>query len=527
MTEAVAPSTYEDVPYPGSPYPQSHPQHLATCAALFGMEPVDIHQARILELGGGDGSNLIPMATQLPEATFVGVERAARQIESGQQLVKELKLKNITLHRKDILEVDPKLGNFDYIIAHGVYSWVPNDVREKILSVCKKNLTPNGVAYVSYNTHPGWRMRGMLRDMMMYHTAQFSEPQAKVQQARALIQFLAESVPTENNPYGLWLKQELELMRQWHDNYFFHDSLEVVNEPVYFHQFMESATRQGLQYLGDVDFSMMLAGNFDAKIQETLKRVGTTLTAMEQYMDFVRNRMFRRTLLCHEGVELQRNLKPELLHRFHITSPLRPASENPDLKSTAPVEFLGSNGKLTSGQPLVKAALLYLSQQFPASVAFNDLLNQAHVMLSSEEVELQHADALKQAHLIVGDALLKGYARNLVGLSLYPHGFTMKVSDHPRTTPLIRKQAAKGVVTNLRHEPITLDVVARRVVEHLDGRNDHEALLNLMLESVGSGDLVVREKGEPVHDQEKIRGIMKERLGALLASCARSALLLE
>ena len=527
MTESVTQSTYEDVPYPGSPYPQSHPQHLATCAALFGMEPVDIHQARILELGGADSSNLIPMATQLPEATFVGVERAARQIESGQQLVKELKLKNITLHRKDILEVDPKLGTFDYIIAHGVYSWVPNDVREKILSVCKKNLTPNGVAYVSYNTYPGWRMRGMLRDMMMYHTAQFSEPQAKVQQARALIQFLAESVPTENNPYGLWLKQELELMRQWHDNYFFHESLEVVNEPVYFHQFMESATRQGLQYMGDTDFSSMLAGNFDAKIQETLKRVGTTLIAMEQYMDFVRNRMFRQTLLCHEGLELNRNLTSQQLLGIYITSPLKPSSENPDLRSTEPLEFRSANGTFTTRQPLIKAALLHLSRLFPAAAAFDGLLNQAHSILSSEDVELQDADAVKREQVMVGDALLLGFARNLIGLSLYPHGFTMEVSDHPRTTPLIRKQAATGVVTNLRHEPITLDVVARLVVEHLDGGNDHEALLSLMLESVGSGDLVVREKGEPVQDQEKIRGILKERLGALLATCARCALLLE
>ena len=109
-------------------------------AALFGMEPVDIHKASVLELGCGDGGNLIPMATQLPEATFVGVEQAARQIESGKQIVEELKLKNITLHKNDILEIDPAFGTFDYIIAQGVYSWVPYDVREKTLTICKQTL---------------------------------------------------------------------------------------------------------------------------------------------------------------------------------------------------------------------------------------------------------------------------------------------------------------------------------------------------------------------------------------------------
>lgn len=527
MTETLVPNTYDDVPYPGSPYPQSHPQHLATLAALFGMEPVDIHHARVLELGSADGSNLIPMASQLPNATFVGVERAARQIEVGQQAVKELHLENITLHQKNILEIDSKFGTFDYIIVHGVYSWVSEDVQEQILSICKQNLSPQGVAYVSYNTHPGWRMRGMVRDMMLYHTAQFSEPQAKIQQARALIQFLSKSVPTEDNPYGLWLKQELENMREWQDNYIFHDALEEVNEPSYFHHFMDRAHRQDLQYLGDADFSTMLASNFDASIQETLQRIGTTLIAMEQYMDFVRNRMFRRTLLCHEELELKRNLTPDQLQGFYVTSALQPSSENPDFKSSESLEFQGSHGTITSRQPLVKAAMLYLSQQFPLSVAFHDLLNQAHSMLSSEDVELQDSASLKRDQFVLGDILLRGFARNLVGLSKYPPLFTTKVSDHPRTTPLIRKQAEKGVVTNLKHEPASLDAISRIMVQHLDGTHDHEALLNHMVDRVQSGDLVVRQKGEPVQDQEQIRSIMKERLDAFLASCARCALLLE
>jgi cyclopropane fatty-acyl-phospholipid synthase-like methyltransferase len=143
---------------------------MATLAALFGMEPVDINQAQILELGCAAGSNLIPMATQLPGATFVGVEGAARQVAVGQQLVEDLQLGNVTLHHKDILDIDPAFGVFDYIVVHGVYSWVQDAVQEKILSICKQNLSPQGVAYVSYNTYPGWRMRGMLRDMMMYHT---------------------------------------------------------------------------------------------------------------------------------------------------------------------------------------------------------------------------------------------------------------------------------------------------------------------------------------------------------------------
>jgi methyltransferase-like protein len=365
----------------------------------------------------------------------------------------------------------------------------------------------------------------MLRDMMMYHTTQFADPQAKVQQARALIEFLAQTVPTEDNPYGLWLKQELEIMRRWQDNYILHDSLEEVNEPVYFHQFMERAARQGLQYLGDANFSTMLASNFDPDVQQTLQRVGTTLVAMEQYMDFIRNRMFRHTLLCHEGLVLRRNLTPDQLQGFYITSSLASATEAPDLRSTARVDFQNANGTLTSGQPLVKAAMLFLAQQFPLAVVFERLLNQAHTMRSAEEVEVQDAAAFKRDQVMLGEALLLGFSRNLLELSLYPHPFIVNVSAYPCTTRLIRHQAETGVVTNVQHMNVNLDSATRLVVQHLDGQHDHEALLRLLLERVQAGELVVREKGEPIRDQERIRTIMNERLNLLLSSCARLGLL--
>ncbi len=528
MTETVSSNTYDDLPYYCSPYPQSHPRVLATMATLFGMEPADIHKASILELGCGDGSNLIPMATQLPEATLVGVEQAARQIKSGKQIVEELKLRNITLHKKDILEIDHAFGTFDYIIAQGVYSWVPYDVREKTLSICKQNLRPNGVAFVSYNTYPGWRMREMPREIMMYHTAQFPEPRTKVQQARDLIQFLVESVPTENNPYGLCLKQEWENMRQWKDSHIFHDSLERVNEPVYFHKFMECATRQGLQYLGEADFATMFVSNFDARIQETLQRLGKTIIEMEQYMDFVRNRMFRQTLLCHEGFKLQRKLVPEKLFEFYFTSSLKPASEITDFRSEEPLEFQGTNGTITSSQPLVKASMMYLFQQFPAPVAFDDLLNHAHSMLNSEEVGQQDSGPETKSQIVLGEILLECFTRNMVELTLYPPPFTKKVSLYPCTTPLIRKQAEKGIVTNLQHKTTNLDTIARLVVQHLDGKHDHDSLLNILVNSVNSGNLVIRDKeGKPVQDNEKIYSTMKEQLNVSLSSCAQGALLLE
>jgi cyclopropane fatty-acyl-phospholipid synthase-like methyltransferase len=115
----------------------------------------------------------LPLAEVFPEATIVGLDASARQIEQGHEAIRVLGYKNIELRHANILDIDESLGTFDYIIAHGVYSWVPDDVQRKLLDICSKNLAEQGVAYVSYNTFPGWRLRGMIRDLMSYRARFF------------------------------------------------------------------------------------------------------------------------------------------------------------------------------------------------------------------------------------------------------------------------------------------------------------------------------------------------------------------
>ena len=278
-------TSYDEMPYPAAAYRQSHFARLEALAKLFGMSPADIRHSRVLELGCADGSNLIPMACALSESAFLGLDLSARQIKAGQEIIASLGLSNVELRQCDICQVDQSFGAFDYLIAHGIYSWVPTEAQEKILSICSENLRDNGVAYVSYNTYPGWRMRGMLRDMMLYHARKFDDPKKRIEQARALIQWLGEFVRSENNFYGMLLKSELEQMQHWQDTYFRHDSLAEINEPVYFHEFIERAEAHRLQYLAEAEFPSMLASNHAAPVAEALNRLGRDIIEMEQYMD--------------------------------------------------------------------------------------------------------------------------------------------------------------------------------------------------------------------------------------------------
>ena len=145
---------YDEVPYPSLSYAQTHPDRLATIATLLGLQPAPVTHCRVLELGCAGGGNLLPMAQGLPGSEFVGLDVSEAQITAGQTLRQALGLNNLTLTQMDILDVPAGLGQFDYIIAHGIYSWVPPQVRDKVLQVCQDHLAPQGVAYVSYNCYP-------------------------------------------------------------------------------------------------------------------------------------------------------------------------------------------------------------------------------------------------------------------------------------------------------------------------------------------------------------------------------------
>lgn len=521
-------SLYEEIPYPAGAFQQSHPDRLETLARLFGMTPPDIRRCRVLELGCADGSNLIPMACALRESQFVGVDLSAKQLKAGQEFITSLKLPNIELRHSDIRGVGASFGKFDYVIAHGVYSWVPADVQQKLLEICRERLNDNGVAYVSYNTYPGWRMRGMLRDMMLYHSRKFGDPREQIEQARALIQWLGESVQSEASPYSVLLRRELEQMERWHDTYLRHDSLAEINEPVYFHQFVERAERHGLQYLAEAEFASMLANNYPPAVNETLDRLARNIIELEQYMDFVRNRLFRQTLLCRREIKLDRALGPWSPAPFYIASPLKPANPRPDLRSTQ-AETFHSNNQLTlsSTQPIVKAGLTWLRRQWPLPVSFNDLVSEARALLKAEDRTETTEDAgLEAEREILGGALLTCFTKGLCEFHLHPADYVLEAGPRPLACPWVRLQAGRGgFVINRRHEYVATDHVAQHLLPLLDGQHDRDRLTDALMVLIEKGTLTVSLDDKPVREPELTRKIVARELEAKLAGFARTALL--
>lgn len=535
MTNPNSSFSYDQVPYPSTPKSQTHPNRLAVLAKLFGMNPAPVHACRVLELGCADGSNLIPMAYQWPESEFVGLDLAIEPIVTGQAKIAALGLQNISLRQQNIMEVTADWGQFDYIIVYGIYSWVPEEVQDKILEICQQNLAPQGVAYVSYNIYPGWHMVGMVREMMRYHTRNLTEPYARAKQARVVLDFLAKTVPAlTTNPSNslkansLILETVQKLLHEQPDEYLLHDQLAEINAPLYLYQFIERAGQHGLQYLTDAESSAMLAAYFPAQFARELQELAKTNLEIEQFMDFLYCRTFRQTLLCHQELSLNRgDVNPEMWSALHLASPAKPLSAKPNIYSTDEEKFRGPIGTtITLDQPFNKAALLYLTELWPQIVPFNKLVTAARSRLNPTAPPVYNAANLANDAKALSATLLRGYALTLVELYASPPPFVAEISEKPVASTLARLQVKDtNYVTNQRHETITLDEISYYLLPYLDGRHHRTALLEALLELVKAGVLVVPPDNGTPQTMAQVRDTLSQAIDWSLHKLSQDALL--
>ncbi|MBS1859619.1 MAG: class I SAM-dependent methyltransferase [Acidobacteria bacterium] len=435
---------YHEVPYRTVPGAKLHPDRLASVATLFGMKPAPVSACRVLEIGCGSGANLIPMAYYLPGGRFTGVDLADRAVSEGKRVVNEIGLGNIGLLAMDLREIGPEQGEFDYIIAHGVYSWVPPEVREGLMRVCRERLAPQGVACISYNTLPGRYVRTMLREMMLYHTRDVAEPVTKMALARDLMARLRDARMVS----GGWqpmVEEEVERALEGEDGWFYHDDLSSTNDAFYIRDFAAHARKHGLQYLGDAEAHTM----FD--VRNPLDWVKGDTIEREQYLDFLALRRFRFTLLCREDVELERPANPMRMDGFSFCSPAT--------RSEGQIEGLHSVS-ITEGAEAVTRVALAMGSVYPMPAAFDELL--------------PFAGDRETLRGVVFTLIASGFA------SFHVHDFRSMqgVNERPRANRLARWEAQRlGMVTYSNHMPFKTDPIVRTLIGLLDGTRDLDALV--------------------------------------------------
>lgn len=530
MPLSSAAEAYDKIPYPYLTYSQTHPDRLASLATLLGLEVPAIDRCRILDIGCAAGGNIFPMAYGLPGSEFVGIDFSAVQIKAGQEVVQKLGLKNVTLKHADLMDIPDDIGSFDYIIAHGFYSWVPEPVRDKLLDVCRRHLSPNGIAYISYNTYPGWHMLRMARDAMLYHGRKESDPQLQAQKANEMFRFLAQSVSPEDNAYGAFLhdygkalEEKLAKSPVGDFSLMLHDELSEINEPIYFYQFIEHASKHGLQYLVEAEFSHVMPNKFHPEVTKELREMAKGVIDTEQYIDFLLNRTFRMTLLVHAERKVNRILRPQSVTGLRMASYARPVSETPELHSNKVEKFKGGDDAIFStNHPLSKAAMVYLHKISPRAVPFGQLVTEA-VKTLEPDTELDMAEET----IALAANILKayGYSGSLMRLHMMEPDFVTDLSERPVASPVARWQAVDSTyITNLWHERVELEDMSRFILRHLDGQNNYDDILEKILAMYKEGTFKVKFKKKVTKKQAPkiIAGDLEKRIKAI----AEAALLI-
>jgi len=473
--EAVEHPTLQDrVLYPGRAWQYSHPDRLATNAWLFGMDPAPVTESRVLELGCGAGQNLIPMAYALPNAQFLGVELAERPVEYGRRVISDLRLTNVDLRQLDIRSIGPELGEFDFIIAHGVYTWVSPEVRQDILRIFDAHLAPHGVAYLNYNALPGGYIRGIVRDMMLVGLRGFADPANHIPEAVRQVRSLIELQP-ETSPYGALLREELERLEQRPPDVLYHDDLAPENASVYLHEVLDAASEHGLQYLCESRLADVHIGKYPAAVQDTLGQLGVDRVSREQYFDFLVCRKYRRTLLCREGIPVAPTLRPERMRALRATSNTRPVSAPVNPAEGVAVRFRDpDNVAMEIGDAMVKSTLILLNEIWPKTVDFGDLLDQVRGQMERAGGRNSVDDQ------DFATSLASAYAAGFVDLHMWEPDFTRDPGETPRASALARYElASQDCVTGLRHNTIYMDdPLSSRILRLLDGSRDRGALMD-------------------------------------------------
>lgn len=468
----VAPNPYDAVAYPGHAFSQTHPGRLATIAHVHGMSPAPLATMRVLELGCGSGGNLNPMAFQFPGAQFLGIDLSQRAIELARGNAAALGLSNIVFEHCDIMDVSRAPGQFDYIIVHGVYSWVPERVRDRILAIFGVSLAPQGVAYVSYNALPGGHLRDIARDVMLFHTRDIADPQERVRVARASLKTFAE-VTDPDTFYGAALRLRLKQIDELPDAVLYHDDLNPGARAFTIGEVLGDAARHGLTFLAEASFPNQF-GTARGPAQQLLAAIPTADTLeREQSLDLLIARSFRETLLCRDDVVLRREVTAASLAPYHLSADVRQAEVAQEEVRPGVDRFeFAAGARLSIDLESCKAALRALSRAWPGSIAHAEL-----VALALGETGPARDIEREAARL--GDALLAIFKAGLLDIHLEPPPVARGISERPVASAVARLQAETSYhVTDLRHRSVELDsLTVRKFVCLMDGTRDAEALL--------------------------------------------------
>jgi SAM-dependent methyltransferase/methyltransferase-like protein len=508
---------YDSVQYPSYPYPMLQPARLSAIARLFGLSTQPASTARTLEIGCAAGGHIIPLAAAAPNARFVGIDISPAQIGQGLSRIERLGLTNIELNCRSVTDLGPEQGSFDYIVCHGVYSWAPDAVREAVLQVCRERLATDGVAVVSYNVLPGWRMFQIVRDCAILHAGAEETHAGRAGQVRQLLDIF-KKYTLESTSYGQIWRNEAQRMQNLPDGYLVHELFEEDNSPCTFLEFAAAATRHGLTYLGETNIGATIPEAMVPQAAQVIRDLsGSEVLWAEQYIDMMSGRTFRQTLLVHEanGSAIDRSLDPARIAGLHIVA----ARGFKSAESATPGEYAFDDGFgtiLSTSDSAVEQSIKRLIARLPSSSSLIELASPGRTD-AGEQMKITHT-------------IMKMLSLGMVQISTEPIVLPVGIPERPKVWFVAASDAASGaaVTASRRHERFTLNPLASLLLPLLDGTRCRDDLITYLPPLARDGQIVVSgADGKPLLDDGRLREAAAELVDRCLRSLTHAGMLVE
>jgi methyltransferase-like protein len=417
----------------------------------------------------------------------------------------------------DIAHLDlAAMGQFDFIICHGVYSWVPDEVQKAILAACGQLLSPAGVAYVGYNTYPGWKAKEIVRDAMLLSVGESATVDEKVRRARSMVEFL-QKVAQPDSVLARALDDYQLLAATAGDYYLLHEELEIFNTPCYFRDFVDRARAHGLDYLAEAQPEWTFARNYGSTVADQLLEHADHQILLEQHLDFVVNRHFRQTLLVHAArtPEINRKLDRTRCRQMHFAASLPPLAEETRLDDSSQQYGDPDGSSLVTRDAALKAAIDALTDNWPWTLSWQELVDAARARLARVEIEAA-PDIEERIGTLLECLIIQGQARyRLAPVSPEPACTPVRLNEKARRMAELTRDDVDAFVFNHWHELLPLSPVDRYLLPLLDGRRDRRALVKALMDVVGQDLIRIDLDDGRILDEEGIRDVLAQQIDAL------------
>ncbi len=472
MNDDIIRERYDAVPYRHGAVSDSHPARMGAIARLLGISAASPDRCRVLELGCGEGMNLLPLAERFPKSEFVGVDFSTKQIAVAEAARAACGIGNARFVCADLRTWKAEGATFDYIIVHGVYSWVPMEVRDRVLAICTEALGPNGVAYMSYNTLPGWALPGALRDFLLSEISALTSPDAQMARAARVLDALAECMKDQPGSYAANLRDTIADMRAKPPGLLFHDELAAVNEPCTFSEFTGHAARHGLHFVAEAHYATMQSANLPATMPSSLAPLRLDFARTQQFMDVLFQRWLRNSLLSRAPIAHERAIRASVIADCALGLRMSVDAGSINLAPGFPMQFTGIHGiVLEAREPVEKAVLTVLANSFPERLPFPTLCAMANQSLA------EWGQPCVSDFSALHEFLHRLFALDALDVMLCGDGAWLRKSAPPSLSLLMRHQAENDLpLTNRWHEPVALTPEGKRALVDPSVRPDETLL---------------------------------------------------